>query len=203
MRKFFAIALLLCLTICLSGCLFEGAAFFYSDYVEVDGFQIAINKVANCCFVGGYDCTEYTENFEITIPDDYDGIPIKRIGGYSGTGFPSPFSISLAALYMNAPEDSEYYGTFIGDINGFGISEEYIVEDVVFNLNIGKNIEVIEYVEMDTYYPHINDDGSITFYHAVVDITCSDENKYFYSKDGKLYDKKTNELISDFAYPAT
>lgn len=203
MRKFYAIALLLCLTVFLSGCLFEESSFFYTDYVEVDGFEIAINKVANCCFVGAYDCTEYTENLEITIPVDYNGIPIKRIGGYSGTGFPAPFSISLFTLYVNASEESEYYGTFVGDAVKCGSSEEYTVEDVVFTLNIGKNIEVIEYVEMDAYYPHINDDGSITFYHAVVNITCSDENEHFYSKDGKLYDKKTNELISDFAYPAT
>lgn len=101
---------------------------------------------------------------------------------------------------MNAPEGSEYDAIFSGDINEFEIPEEYIIEDVVFNLNIGKNIEVIEFVVMDEYYPHINEDGSITFYHSVVNINCSDENKYFYSKDGKLYNKKTDELISDFAY---
>ena len=201
MKKFCAIALFLCLTLFLSGCLLEGSSFFYTDYVEADGFTIAVNKVANCCFVSRYDCTEYTENLEITIPDDYNGIPIKRIGGASGSGFPAPFGISLFDLYVNAPEGSEYYGTFFGDAVKHGSNEDYTVEDIVFTLNIGKNIEVIEYVEMQEYYPHINDDGSITFYHAVVNITCSDENKYFYSKDGKLYDKKTDELISDFAYP--
>lgn len=201
MRKLYAITLLLCLTIFLSGCLFEGTAFFYSDHVELDGFKVAVNKVANCCFVSVYACKEYTENFEITIPDDYDGIPIKRIGGYSGTGYPCPFYISLAALYMNAPEGSRYNAVFACNIDEAGITEEYNIEDVVFNLNIGKNIEVIEHVAMDQYYPHINDDGSITFYHAVVNITCSDQNQYFYSKNGKLYDKKSNELISAFAYP--
>ena len=52
----------------------------------------------------------------------------------------------------------------------------------------------------DSYYPHINEDGSITFYHPVVEINCAEENKFFYSQDGKLYDKETDELISDFAY---
>ena len=201
MKKLYTTALFLCLIVFLSGC--EGTSFFYTDYVEKDGFSIAINKVANCCFVSQYECTEYTENLEITIPDDYNGMPIKRIGGYSGTGFPAPFSISLFTLYVNAPEGSEYYVTYNGNPVGYEISEEYVVEDVVFTLNIGKNIEVIDYVEMDFYFPHINDDGSITFYHAVVNITCSNENKYFYSKDGKLYDKKTNKLITDFAYPVT
>ena len=203
MRKNFAVILSICLTFCLSGCslaFFEEVSLFYSDTAEVDGFEVVINNTSICCFVGRYNCTEYRENLEITIPDDYEGIPIKRIGGYYDRGLPTPFSISLADLYMNAPENSEYDAIFNGDINEFEILEDYVVEDVVFNLNIGKNIEVIYFVTMDEYYPHINDDGSITFYHPVVNINCSDKNKHFYSKDGKLYVKGTNELISDFAY---
>ena len=84
--------------------------------------------------------------------------------------------------------------------NEFGFVDEYVIEDVVFILNIGKNIEVVDYVVMDEYYPHINEDGSITFYHPVVNINCSEENEHFYSKDGKLYDKKTNALINEFEY---
>lgn len=203
MKKVFTIVLLILLTFCLSGCIFEDVSLLYSDSTEKDGFYVAINKTANCCFVGSYNCTEYTENLEVTIPDDYEGIPIKRIGGYYGRGVPTPFGISLADLYMNAPEDSKYDAIFNGDINEFEILEEYVIEDVVFTLNIGKNIEVVEFVSMDEYYPHINDDGSVTFYHSVVNIHCSAENKHFYSKEGKLYDKKTDELISDFAYVAS
>lgn len=203
MKKFLVLLLSISLIFFLSGCFFEDISLFYSDSAEVDGLYIVINKTSNCCFVGGYHYTEYTENPEITIPDDYNGIPIKRIGGYCGRGVPAPFFISLAELYMNAPEDNEYDAIFNGDINEFEILEDYVIEDVVFNLNIGKNIEVIEFVVMDEYYPHINDDGSITFYHSVVNINCSDENKYFYSKDGKLYNKKTDELITDFAYVAS
>ena len=200
MRKILIFILSIVLTFCLSGCVLEEICLLYSALQEKDGFIIAINETANCCFVGGYKCTEYTEDFEIIIPDNYNGIPIKRIGGYFGTGVPTPFSISLADLYMNAPKDSDYNAIFHGNLNEFKIIEDYVIEDVVFNLNIGKNIEIIEFVLMDVYYPHINDDGSITFYHSVVNINCSEENKHFYSKDGKLYNKKNNELISDFAY---
>ena len=200
MRKCIVIVLLISLVFCVSGCFFDGVSLLYSDRAEKDGFYIAINKIANCCFVGHYNCTEYTGNLEITIPDDYDGIPIKRIGGYCGSGFPAPFSISLADVYMNAPENSKYGMVYLGDITEYDISEEYSIEDVVINLNIGQNIKVIDFVVMHQYFPHINEDGSITFYHPVVNICCSDENKYFYSKDGKLYNKITNQLISDFAY---
>ncbi len=202
MKKLLAMILSILLMFCLSSCVLEEMSLLYSDSAEKGGFYIAINKTANCCFVGEYNCTEYNENFEITIPDDYEGIPIKRMGGYFGRGVPSPFIISLSDLYMNAPDGSAYDAVFHGNIDEFNIAENYTLEDVVFNIKIGKNIEIIEFVDMDFYYPYINDDGSITFYHPVVNISCSGENKYFYSKDGKLYDKETDELIDAFAYVA-
>ena len=200
MKKILLITLLISFILCLSGCSFEDVSLLYSDSSEKNGFHIAINKTANCCFVGSYNCIEYTDNLEITIPDDYEGIPIKRIGGYYGTGLPTPFMISVADLYMNASKGSEYDAVYSGDIRDYLISENYTIEDIGFYLNIGKNIETIEYIDMDNYYPHINEDNSITFYHPVVSVNCSEENKFFYSKDGKLYNKATNELISDFAY---
>lgn len=200
MKKIWVTVLFVSLIFCLSGCFLDRVSLFYNDSAETDGFSIGINRTSNCCFVGYYNCTEYTDHLEITIPDEYEGIPIKRIGGYYGRGLQNPFSISLADLYMNAPENSKYRIAYTGDINNYEFSEDYVIEDVAFRLNIGKNIEVIEFVSMDVYYPHISDDGSITFYHPVVYVNCSNENKHFYSEDGKLYDKKTDELISDFAY---
>ena len=157
-RKFLAMILTICLTLCFSGCVLEETSLLYSDYTEIDGFYIAVNKTANCCFVGGYNCTEYTENLEITIPDDYNGIPIKRMGGYYGRGVPTPFSINLADLYMNAPEESEYNAVFGGNIDEFDISEDYVVEDIVFNLNIGENIEIIG--DQQTDKDHKQDPGA-------------------------------------------
>ena len=178
----------------------ENLALQYKDSGEKDGFYIGINKTANCCFVGSFECDEYIENMEITIPDSYEGMPVKRIGGYFGRGVPTPFSISVGGLYMNAPDESEFDSIYTGDIHNFEIEEEYKVEDLKFTLNIGKNVDTIANVSMDSYYPHINSDGSITFYHPVVNINCSDKNKYFYSKNGKLFVKETDELVSDFAY---
>ena len=199
MKKTVAFLLLVSFLLCLSACDLDGVAYFYSYSGEYNGFGIAVNKLANCCFVSGYTCTEYTEGMEITIPDDYNGIPIKRVGGFSGIGAPSPFGIDLSQVYMNAPEGSEF--DMIWRYPDDELSVAYTIENVVFQLNIGKNIEEIDFVFMDDYYPHINEDGTVTFYHPVVYITCSEENTTFYSKDGKLYYKSTNALVEDFAYP--
>ncbi len=200
MKKLYAFIISIVFVVCLSGCFVEEISVFYTDLGEKDGFTIAVNETGNCCFVSQYNCTEYTENQEILIPDEYEGTPITRIGGYYGKGGPMPFVISVSELYMNAPEESRYHTVFSGDISKFDFPDEYNVENLVFNLNMGKNIEVIKNVTMDVYYPHINEDGSVTFYHPVVNINCSEENEYFYSENGKLYDKKTDELITEFAY---
>ena len=200
MRKLLVLLLSIVMVFCLSGCVLEEISLLYSDTGEKDGFFIAVNETADCCFVGGYNCVEYTENMEIIIPDDYEDIPIKRIGGYCGRGVPTPFGISLADLYINAPQGTKYHSVFQGDIADYMIEENYTVKNVEFDLYIGKNIETIEFISMNDYYPHINEDNSITFYHPVVSVTCSEENKFFYSKDGKLYSKSSDELITDFSY---
>lgn len=176
---------------------------FYSDSGIQDGFYIAVNKLADCCFVGCYFCEEYTEGMEITIPDEYGGIPITRIGGWFGRGVPTPFSISLGSSFLNAPADSEYSAVYGGSIENYQFDDPYTVEELVFVLHIGKNIQTVEYVDMDEYYPHINGDGSVTFYHPVVYINCSEENPYFYSRDGLLFDRETDAMIGLFAYASS
>lgn len=177
----------------------EATSLLYTESVTVNGFKIGVNRVANTCYAAAYECTVYTEKLGITIPDEYDGVPVKRIGGFYGRGLPQPFSLSCAELYMNAPEDSKYASVFSGEHLQY-VDDEFSVVDIPVVLNIGENIETIDYVDMNKYYPHVNDDGSIIFYHITVYINCSEENQFFYSKDGKLYEKKTDKLITDFAY---
>lgn len=199
MKKLLAVLLTIALIVCFSGCAPENYSLLYTQDGVIDGFKVAVNEKANCCFVGWYTCTEYVENQEITIPDEYENVPITRIGGYYGRGVPTAFDINIADLYMNAPEGSRYDCLFLREtVNAETL--EHTIEELPFVLNIGKNINTVVYVDMDYYYPHLNEDGSVTFYHPVVYVNCSEENEYFYSENGKLYDKKTNELISEFAY---
>ena len=202
MKRFITLVVLFVLILCLAGCKLEDISLLYTEKNSKNGFEIVVNKTADCCFVGRYICVGYAENNVVTIPDDYEGTPITRIGGYYGRGVTTPFCMDVSGLYMNAPEESRYNSVFYGDINDFDISDTYRVEELTYVLDIGKNIETIINVE-NPYYPHINEDGSITFYHPVLYINCSDENENFYSENGKLYHKDTNELVTDFVYPSS
>lgn len=199
MKKHLAAVLALLLAFLCAGC-GEDVALFYSESVEEDGFCFVINKTANCCFVGSWEFDGDWSNTEITIPDSCNGIPVTRIGGYRGRGFPMPFGISLYVL-MNRAESLEFGAIYGEHPDNFDLKYEYSVEDVPFVLNIGKNIRQIVYLDMDEYFPRVNEDGSVTFLHPVVWINCSEENKYFYCVDGKLYNRSDDSLVAGFAYP--
>ena len=197
MKRLSAFVLVFALVFVFSGCQLLDSSLFYSEDAYCDGVQIYINKAAGKCFVGQYNSTEYTENMEITIPDYCEGVSVTTIGGYYGKGVPTPFVITVADVYMNSNDNMVWN---FDSITSTSVATEYEIAELEFVLNIGENVSEIRNVNMDVYYPHINDDGSTTFYHPVVYIECDEDNRHFYSDDGKLYDKKTDELIVDFAY---
>ena len=189
MKKILVVMLLVLVTMSFSACDLSEASFLYSETAEENGFSYGINRVGDSCFVSTYICEAYTEGIEITIPDEYDGVPVTCLGGYLNGKTANPFVIKLS-------DCEQAYN----DVPIYRIKEPYVIKDISFVLHIGKNISDIEYVNMAKYYPYSNDDGTVTVYHPVVEIICAEENPLFYSKDGKLYDKKTEELITDFAY---
>ncbi len=173
--------------------------FLFGDTAEVDGWRITYNNFLNAAYLDSFIADPDEEDFEITVPDEYNGLPVTRFG-HSSLVPTAPFHINMDS-YINAPEDSEYNCCFTKDMIVTCTDGELLrIENVVFKMHIGKNIKEIKDVDMDCYYPHINHDGSITFYHPVTEIYCSEENKYFYSEDGRLYKKSDGSLVRDFEY---
>ncbi len=200
MKRAFCIAIcvILCILILIPLSLFIFMSFYHADFAQYNGLDIHISRGKQTCIVGRYVCEEYTPNMEIVIPDTYNGFPVTGLGGtVAFQGGPSAFYIDIGDIYMNAPTNSKYHTVFHRDAEDF---KEYKIVELPFRLVIGKNIRDLSFVLSGCYYPHINTDGTVTYYLPVVYITCSEQNKYFYSKDGKLYSKATNELITEFDY---
>ena len=181
----------------LSGC---SASVFFSLEGPEDGFHYGVNRRAGYCFVGPYEVEDIEKNSEITIPDTFDGLPVTVLGGFFGTGVPTPFTINMENAVMNADSGSVFNSVYGLDVVNYEIPAKYTVEEVVFTLNIGKNLREVKYVEPERLYPHINDDESVTFYCPVVEVHCSVENENFYSQDGKLYRKADGSLVEELAY---
>ena len=172
---------------------------FFSETAEVNGWEITYNNLFNAAYLDCYIADPDEEDFDITVPDEYNGLPVTKFG-HSSLVPTAPFHINMDS-YINAPEDSEYNCCFTKDMIVCETDGDFFcIENIVFKMRIGKNIKEIKDVDMDYYYPHLNEDGSITFYHPVVEIYCSEENKHFYSEDGKLYKKSDGALVTDFEY---
>lgn len=194
MKKILAFILALIFVLSFTGCAFvEDLSLLYDHYEYADNFCFGVNDTAGCCFAGAYNCREYTYGMEITIPDEYNGKPVKRIGGYFGRGYPTPFYFEIGE-WCETTAHTEYDAD-LSTIDEAG----NIIADLPYVLNIGKNIDSVVYVE-NHLYPCTMEDGSIVFYHPVVSINCSEENRTFYSENGRLYNRKDNTLVSDFDY---
>lgn len=173
--------------------IFCACSVYYSESAQYEGFDVHINRKENCCFVGKY--TASGENEEITVPDEYDGVPITSLGGYYGRGMPTPFYIDLKdAFYSVPPSDSDHRITGKDSLG----SEE--IQDIVFTLNIGKNIKELKKINSAYFYPNVDENGDVCYYHAVVYVNCSEDNPVFYSEDGRLFSRETNDLVTSFDY---
>lgn len=196
MKKLIAVFLSIFICLTFSGCslLFE----YQTD--AIDNFDIGYSKVLNEAFVSSYNWDGTDETKNIVIPEEYNGEKITALGGYFGRGVPCAFGVDLPDSYLNDLCD---------EVNQWVCSDIY--EDVGsvdtvylnFNLHISENIEQIQIHTLDRVYNGTYFNGDYNSKIIVVllyNITCDEDNKTFYAKEGKLYYRQNDELVSDILY---
>lgn len=132
----------------------------------------------------------------IELPDEYNGLPVTTLGGYIGIGSPDPFAIVLRDENYRMYRDSFINAIELPD-------DEY--ETITFTVKIGKNLRGIEdalgklFFGIETIDENGNEIIDIVYkvaYYFEVD----SNNKTFYSKDGKLYNKSDDTIVDTFFY---
>lgn len=69
MKKIIGVLLSVCLCLLVSSCaMLAEISVFYNEIAHKNGFDIEINRKANCCFVGKYECQIMKESYEVTVP---------------------------------------------------------------------------------------------------------------------------------------
>lgn len=202
MKKAITLLLALVMMLLLCSCTYceraEEGCFdiLYGSYLP---FQMRWNPDGACVHIYTWDGDE--SNTDIVIPDKYKDYKIKKLGGYYGSGLPSPFTIDVTT-WMDMHDDNE-------DIHSNGclavpydMFDDYSDEwsEIVyhdFNLYIGKNIDSVYGNPCAMVYTI---DGVKTAYCPRVTVCCDEENETFYSKDGRLYYRENNELVDEFIY---
>lgn len=159
------------------------------------------------CFVGDYYFDG--ETTDITIPDEYLGRPVTRLGGYRGRGAPVRFGVDLRVLENCSDLPSYIWRHYLpngeapvipDDCSSFGVdlsSSDLMIdvrrEDIPFTVRIGNNITDVMITDMYVY--HVNADGSVTAYRPAYYFICSPGNPVLYSEDGVLYSRETGEPL--------
>ena len=134
------------------------------------------------------------DNTVFEIKDTYKDAPVTDIGA-KVTGFGA-----------EAASDYYYYDSKIrkraAEGPGEDIDSKATFQPVVFTLKLGPDID---YICTDKANAFADDlvflkDGTYFCYQTYYLIDCSEENKTFYSKDGKLYKRSDDSLIESFRY---
>ena len=129
------------------------------------------------------------EGRRIVIPEMVEDCKVMKLGGYFGRGLPMPFSVVTPAL---TGEEGE-------------IIDPEDPRPLVFTLVVNKSLEKIDNVRIassndaapDRIYLQ-TEDGKLYTYDIYWRAEVDPENKTFYAKDGKLYLKSGNSLVTAF-----
>ncbi len=185
MKRYILVFVCILIVAALLGCSLE-----YHNVISQDNVSFYTSSIRKICFAGGYNWDGDKDSMNINIPDKVDGYYIKALGGYTGRGFPTPFCVLLPEklkedAVLNCHSDTP------GDVP---------IEELHFTINIGANIKELKNVNFKRYYLYGNYIKNFYGYSIAVSINCSEKNKTFYSKDGKLYRRSDDSLVDEFFY---
>ena len=186
----YLMAILLILLICfvaasLTNCAsdFSEACIWYDERM-VDGNQTyTLHSFKKVCFADAYYWDGSESGMVVNVPDECRGYKVTSLGGFAGTGVPSPFSVQVSNIDMVYHESA--------------LPEDAVINPLYFTINIGKHVDSLRLVAMRDFH---RDADTQEFYRILVTVNCSEENKTFYSKDGRLYWRADDKLVDDFCY---
>lgn len=178
---FTASALLLTL---MSSCDFSLA--YHLSQTEDGKFDIGYSK--RQAYISRYYWDGDEQNMTIEIPDNFNGVPVTRLGGYFGRGVPCPFFVETV---MDIDEQ------IIGD-ESYDFSQYYpngyTSVFLEFTVHINENLRELYYGSL--YYGFTVKEGeNVTVYIPSYRYTCDENNATFYAEDGILYYKNSGERV--------
>ena len=190
MRRLLFFLVLAALAAALCGCGLWDACVFYSGGEISDGFYCCSNTLPfmQRAFVSVYQWDGTEEGQTILVPDTFHGKRITKLGGYEGSGAPSPFFVRLPDGYRGGIRYSSARA-----------EESVAVENILFVLRLGKFISKMELIDGRSCY-YCGEGESFVCIRPAYYVECSPENPNLYSENGRLYSRADDSLIEDFFY---
>ena len=186
--RFVAVSVLLVLLIGLSGC-----TGFYGKNDGLSGcLSVRVSDWKTRAFAAEYYWDGFTsaETLTIDIPDEYKGTPVTALGGYIGTGVPTPFTVVPSTNSQLELDHADF-------VVLSQLEDDTVInyEEIYFTVNIGKNLKEINSV-IRRNIPIRMPDGTVTVYEIDYRFNCSEENRTFYSRDGILYNRSDDKPVA-------
>ena len=188
LKKIGSIVTILALAASLYGC-----HFYDGPTKEIGNLTVRLNAKEEYAMAVSWKWSGDPDDTVIEIPEEAEkNIPIDSLGGPNGANAP------LTLFHIASDSDANYNDINLGKY-------KFSTEKMVFTLKIGKNIEKVNFGFLAAgnsfrYVAIDQEDGSVIFYKVFLIVECDEQNEKFYSKDGKLYDKKNNSLVSGIPY---
>ncbi len=157
------------------------------NHYDIDEFsKCAIGYSKRNAFIGYV--TYNLDTKEIHLPSEFRGVKIEDLGGYYGKGVPTPFFL-------------EYAGIEHGFITGFDeINEEDTIIETNIDIYLPKYLKSRSYI--DEYVTGFREKGKepATIYIARCNYYIDSENEYFYTKNGKLFNRSDDSVVDNLIY---
>ena len=181
-KRIILIILIVILLFLCSSFLTQCSMMYGNKVFSSDNLNYHAHNIFNSCFAGCYTWPLNENNAVLDIPDTCEGYRVIALGGYIGSGSPSPFAVNLPNEVSIHSE-----GT---------LPDNARIEHYHLVINIGKYLREDELIMMDDYHKV----GYDQFVQILVTVNCSPENPVFYSDNGKLYKRSDHSLVDGFFY---
>lgn len=182
MKKIIVVILFVAFIFAMGGFLTECSLMYGDEVLLSDNLHYETHYLYKICFASYYTWPSGEKNAVLDIPDTCEGYRVVGLGGFVGSGAPSPFFVNIPDAQSICLESS--------------LPDHAQIDQYHLVINIGKYLREDTLIELDEYY-HIEADR---FVQILVSVNCSPENPWFYSEDGKLYRRSEGDLVEGFFY---
>ena len=167
----------------------------YDSMVEQNGIRYAVTASGRKAFAADVIWQVSSDPQEITIPDAIDKASVTSLGGFYGTGVPTPFMITGAA-------GSYDFSTDTPDPSRYGAPIR--IETVPFTIAIPDSVTEVRQAAAGGCYGVRTENGEIVFYAPEVSFSCSENHPVFTTDSGMLVSKEDQSPVienEDFYMP--
>lgn len=176
MKKAIRVLLILALVLMMVNIL-TNCRYMYGESHTRNSLTYTEHDLLPVCFVSHYSWNPNTTRAVVDLAEECEGKTVTSLGGYEQC----PFLVNLPHSRYGCGEDL--------------LPENAVIEQYHMTINLGKNIRKVEWIGMDEYHCVRTN----RFVQILVTIHCPEENRWFYSENGKLY-HKDGTLVTGFFY---